>query len=184
MNGETPYNTFPELRSSKRIVAEVLKGKEFDSVLEVGAQWGENLMAIKEKFSDKRLVGVDVDKQVTLEAKEITGLDLRVGNLFDLQFEDREFDVVFSEALFVMLPPHQIESGLDELIRVANKYVLLVELGISELTGYAPGGRTGANWVELFKARGLNADIKRITKEQWDAEPWRGYGVIVEVCKD
>jgi len=184
MNGETPYNTFPELRSSKRIVAEALKGKEFDSVLEVGAQWGENLAAIKEKFPDKRLVGVDVDKSVTLEAKEVTSLDLRVGNLFDLQFADKEFDVVFAEALFVMLPPHQIESGLDELIRVAKRYVILVELGISELTGYAPGGRTGANWVELFKARGLNADIKRITKEQWDAEPWRGYGVIVEICKD
>ena len=110
MNDETPYRQFKELRPAKRIVAEALQGKEFESVLEVGVQWGENLMAIKEKFPDKKLIGVDVDKPVIEEAKVVTALDLRIGNLFDLQFADKEFDVVFAEALFVMLPPHQVES--------------------------------------------------------------------------
>src|SRR3990167_3569759 len=184
MNDETPYRQFKELRPAKRIVAEALREKEFESVLEAGVQWGENLMAIKEKFPDKKLIVVDIDKPVIEEAKVVTALDLRVGNLFDLQFADKEFDVVFAEALFVMLPPHQIESGIDELLRVTKKYLILVELGIKELTGYVPGGRTGANWVEIFKARGLNAKIRKISVEEWNAEPWRSYGYVIEICKD
>lgn len=178
---ETPYQIFSVLRPEKRLVAEALKGKEFETVLEVGTQWGEILKGVKDQFSEANVIGVDVDKPVVEEAAKVTGLDLRVGNLFDLQFEDKSFDVVCAEALFVMLPPGQIESGVDEMLRVAKKYLILIELEIPEFTGYAPGGRTGANWEKIFEKRGLHASVERIPKEAWNAEPWMSSGAIITV---
>lgn len=175
---ETPYQIYSQLRECKKIVANALEDKDFESVLEVGCQWGENLVAIREKYPDKKIVGVDIDKPVLLEAQKLTGLDLRVGNLLDLQFDDKEFDVVFAEALFCMITPSQVESGLDEMLRVAKKHIILVELAISALTGYAPGGRTAANWIEIFKRRGIKVEVGKIPASIWDVNPWLEHGYV------
>lgn len=174
---ETPYDQL--LRPCKKIVAGLLEGKEFESILEVGCQWGENLVAIKEKFPFARIVGVDIDKPVLEEAKKVTGLDLRVGNLFDLG--DEKYDVVFAEALFCMLEPNRIEDGFKELIKVAKKHIILVELETKELVGRVDGGRTGANWVSLFRKYGLEATREKIPENVWDVNPWVQFGYLYEV---
>lgn len=174
---ENPFSQ--ELRPEKRIVANKLE--ECESVLEVGCQWGECLIAIREKFPKARIVGVDADwGDIIKEAKEITGLDLREGNVFKLDFKDKEFDVVFTEALFCMLLPKQVEEGLREIIRVAKKYIILVELENKE-TGLVAGRRTGANWVELFKKYGLEATKEKIPRDVWNADPWIKSGYIYTV---
>lgn len=178
---ETPYDNGQELRPCKRIVAEALWGKDFLNVLEVGSQWGENLVAIREDFPSVKLVGIDIDKETTDEAKKVTGLDLRLGNILDGNFQDKEFDVVFTEALFCMLEPNQVDRALKEVIRIARKYIVLVELKTSELVGMVYGGRTGANWVELFKKYGLEAKQTKIHSKNWEANPWKENGYIYEV---
>lgn len=179
---ENPYTTYAELRPSKKIVVNLLEGKEFNSVLEVGCQWGENLIAIREKFPDKKIVGVDADWDgIVQEAKTITGLDIRKGSVFSLEFQDKEFDVVFTNALFCMLQPEQIETGLKEIIRVAKKYIILIELKTEEFIGIVKGGRTGADWVSLLGKYGLEATTKKIPSKVWGANPWVDNGYIYEV---
>lgn len=176
---ETPYQQFKELRPCKRIVSDLLAGKDFDSVLEVGAQWGENLMAIKDRFPDVKLTGIDIDEKTTKEAKEITGLDLRVGDIFTSGFKDGEFDVVFVEAVLCMLTPEEIIPAINELLRIAKKYIVLVELEISEGIGSLETGnnRTAADYFSMFP----KVEKRKITQEEWDAEPWKtsGYSYLI-----
>ena len=179
MEGLSPYQQFSELRSSKRIVANLLKGKEFDSVLEVGAQWGENLVAIREKFPDKKIVGIDKDWDgIIEEAKVVSQIDLREGDVFNLEFNDNEFDVVFTNALFCMLQINEIEKGFQEIIRVAGKHIILIELESDEFIGHAWGERNGADWVKLFNKYNLKATRKKIPEKVWDVNPWLSKGYI------
>ena len=180
-----PYQCFSELRPSKKIVAKLLKGKEFESVLEVGHQWGENLVAIREKFPDKKIVGIDLDwDNILQEAKTVTGLDLRKGNVYELPFKDKEFDVVFTNALFCMLPPDAIERGFKEIVRVAKKYIILVELNTDDFVGISWGDRSGANWINMFKKYGLKVTEEKIPREIWEVNPWLSRGYIYYAKKD
>lgn len=173
---------FGDSRPQAKIVANELEGKDFDNVLEVGFWWGESMMGVKDKFPNVKLVGIDIgwDQQIE-KAKEATGLDLREGTVFDLPFKDDEFDVVFTNALFCMLEIERVEEGLLEIIRVAKKHIVLVELESvgEELFSLLPGmGRTGANWVELFKIYGLKATKRKVTEEEWEVNPWKNYGYV------
>lgn len=178
---ESPYDG--ELKDAKRIVARKLEGKEFDSVLEIGAQWGENLFALREKFPDKKLVGIDIDRETTEGAIKITGLDLRYGDAFEMNFEKDEFDVVFTYALFCMIPPERVRFLLTEIIRIAKKYIILIEFETKSKIGITKGNRTGANWVELFKDNGLKATREKLKIKYDGLNPWKDYGYIYMVEK-
>jgi SAM-dependent methyltransferase len=178
---ETPYCQFTELRPCKCIVANELIGREFDSVLDVGCQWGECLMAINGRFADKKLVGIDIDEKTIELAREITDLDLRVMDASKMDFKPNEFDVVFAEALFCMLSVRYFEPILRKIIQTAKKYIILVELqkygGIGPI---ASQGRMGADWNKLFNDYGLIPEMKKIDPEFWGG-PWGTNGYIITV---
>ena len=179
---ENPYDR--EFTKSRRIIANKLEGKEFDSVLEIGAQWGENLFALREKFPDKKLGVIDIDKETTEEAIKRTGLELRYGDAFEMDFKKDEFDVVCTHAFFCMIPPEKIEFLLKEIIRIAKKYIILIEFETVLRIGVISGGRTGANWVELFKDNGLKVTREKLKVTDVELpNPWISYGYIYMVEK-
>lgn len=169
----------------KKIVAQELKGKKFNTVLEVGCQWGENLVAIRNKFSKAVLVGIDIDDEKLRYALDnIDNIGFLHGNVIRMGYEDGSFDVVFTEALFCMLGRDEIEKALDEIVRVSNNYIILVELDLKERIGLAEGGRTGANWEQLLKERGMLEITKRkLTPEEWAVNPWLTYGYVIQCHK-
>jgi hypothetical protein len=170
------------LRPCKYIITNELVGKDFNSLLEVGCQWGENLMAINEKFPGKKLVGIDIDPNCVKIGKEITGLDLREENAFNINFNLNKFDVVCTEAFFTNILPGQVDMGLRKIIQSASKYIILVELKIYGKVGSINSkGRTAADWCQLFSNYGLTAEEKIIPIESWDVEPWKTYGRIITV---
>ena len=182
-----PYEKYKDLREQHKIVAKRLVGYEFDSILEVGCGWAENLMGIRDLHPDKKMVGVDKTEGVVKDAKIATGLDIRIGNVLHLDFKDNEFDVVFTNALFCMLEIEDVEQALEEVIRVAKKRIIFVELNEkTEFPAFAINteGRVAVNWVELFKKYGLVSMKEKISTEIWDAEPWKKYGYIIDVNLD
>jgi len=173
------------VRPCKRIVANELEGKDFDSVLEVGTQYGECLLAIRERFPDKKLVGIDIDTLAMEVGREVTGLDLRLQDANTMDFEPNSFDVVFAEAFFCMLPIIRIETVLRKVIKTAKKYIILVELitesGVKTVYGLVGKERVAVNWREMFEKYGLTAEIKDIPPGVWDCEPWKTWGKIIIV---
>lgn len=173
-----------DIRTEKKIVANELKDKDFKSVLEVGCQWGESLKAINDAFPNKYLVGVD-RSQMELD-KVRTMLDniyLVCADANKLPFSDESFDVVFTSALFCMVSPYQFENMLDEIIRVAKRYIYMVELDVPQSVDMVDRDRLAANWVAHFKTRGYEATKRKITTEEWDCRPWQPYGFLVSVDK-
>jgi len=168
----------------KKIVANELKDKEFTSVLEVGCQWGESLKAINDLYPGKYLVGLDrseieLDKVRTI----LSDISFVCANANKLPFGDESFDVVFTNALMCMVSPYQVETILDEIIRVAKKYIYLVELDIPATIDIVDRDRVAANWVALFKARGYEATKRKLTTDEWDCRPWQPYGHVIFVDK-
>lgn len=166
------------IRPCKKIVQKLLKGKKFKNILELGCQWSENLIPIKDKFPDTEVWGIDNDETVLWEAKR-SGIITELGDANRTRFEDKSFDIVFTNALFCMLHPHEVEPVLKEMVRLAKKHIILIELECST-TGYVRGGRTGANFIELFKNLGLTATKRKITEEEWGVNPWLNYGYVYE----
>lgn len=107
---------------------------------------------------------------------EKRNIEISYGNILSIPFPDKSFDVVFVEAVFCMLHPDLVEDALKEVMRVAKKYVILVELDNNKI-GEVKGGRTGANWSELLKF-----NKRRITTDEWDAAPWNECGVVI-ICQ-
>lgn len=106
------------------VFLEEAKNLKPDSVLDVGCGEGFTLEKFKNRGIGKKLVGIDfLDTAIKIGKKERPYLDLRIGNIYDIPFEDKSFDlVVCSEVLEHVDDP---QKALSELERVTKKYVLL-----------------------------------------------------------
>lgn len=94
------------------------------SILDVGCGEGFTLERLRKAKVGKKLEGVDyLDLAVKLGKKEHPHLTLKKGSIYDLKYKDNSFDVVIcSEVLEHIDDP---EKGLEELHRVARKYLVL-----------------------------------------------------------
>ena len=78
-----------------------------------------------------------------------------------------------------MLTQEETEKGIKEMIRIAKKYLILIEFN-SESRFSLSGRHIMANWKQLFAEHGLEAIVKRIPSGIW-GPPWTYFGHIITV---
>jgi len=168
---------FEKLRPSKFIIANEID-IDFESILEVGCYYGESLSALEKKYPDKRIVGIDVDSDILTESRPYLSKAITTyGDGRGIHFKDKSFDIVFTNALICMLAKEDVERVISEILRVAKRQVFFIELWCEdELIGIR-NNRTAVNWRKMFP----NAEIRKITKEEWDVEPWLTYGYLIKL---
>ena len=102
----------------------ILDGIKVKSVLEVGSGLGHNLAAIPAKVK----TGVEPNQAAREEARlaypDISFMD---GDARDLPFFDSSFDLVLTCGLLIHIPPDGIQQAVEEIARVASRYVLTIE---------------------------------------------------------
>lgn len=171
----------------------------FTSALEIGCGYGPNVQLLATKFNNVEVVGLDINSHsVQLGTNKLSELGIEkarlvIGKADDLsQFDDQQFDVVFTDATLLYIGPDKIDKVIAEMKRVCRQALICMELhrpcfshenseGISTFT---PSG-----WVRdyhqllsrFFPSNSIS--ISKIPKEVWPAENWINDGYLITAIR-
>ena len=96
------------------------------SVLEVGCSTGNDLRSFPENFE---VHGLDLNDYALQKAKEnLPNFKFQKGSITHLPYDDSSIDLVFTHNVLNYLDDVDLEKAIDELYRVAGKYVVNCEL--------------------------------------------------------
>lgn len=110
-----------------RLLAELARDLEPDSVLEFGCNVGRNLDAIAAARPGCRMVGLDINPEAIHIGRENSDLDLRLGDERSLdEFREGEFDLVFTLSVLDHIP--DISNVCRALARVAARCLFCLEV--------------------------------------------------------
>jgi len=109
--------------SRTQLNSEFLDNLEFNRILEVGCNVGNQLHVLKKNgYSD--LWGIELqDYAVDVARKRTSGLNIVKGTAFDIPFKNDFFDLVFTSGVLIHISPDDIDKVLDEIYRCTNKYI-------------------------------------------------------------
>ena len=104
------------------------------SILEIGCNCGPNLYILAKKFPDAEIIGVDINLMAVQKGNEwlahegISNVKLVAGKADELdQFQDKSFDVVFTDAVLIYIGPDRIKEVMKEMVHIARHALILVE---------------------------------------------------------
>lgn len=99
-----------------------------ESILEVGCGFGRNLkFLIDNHIPASKLTGADISAVLLARARLPKSVRLIQGNVLRLPFAPNQFELVFTHGLLMHLSPRQFSQALTELVRVSQKYLILIE---------------------------------------------------------
>ncbi|HYH38239.1 MAG TPA: pseudaminic acid biosynthesis-associated methylase [Azospirillum sp.] len=127
-NAPLPEVLGARLKMWSRILSS-LDGAPPDSVLEVGANLGLNLRALR-LLTQATLTAVEPNASARARLVEDGVLPAdRVHDGFGsrLPFADASHDLVFTSGVLIHVPPADLAATCGEIVRVARRYVLAVE---------------------------------------------------------
>ena len=119
-------------RRTNEVIKVILryKGREIDSILDVGCADGKMLKIINRKIKINNCIGIDSDPKLINLADENIKKYLKVDDALNLKFKERSFDVLISTAVIEHL------EYPEKFLRDAHK--ILKEKGIIVLTSPNP----------------------------------------------
>jgi pseudaminic acid biosynthesis-associated methylase len=130
----------------------MLEGVDVRSVLEVGCNRGHNLVALT------TLLGPDADVRglepntyaldIARAASDRTTVARGAAN--DIPFNDATFDLVFTSGVLIHVALETLPTCLDEIHRVARRYILAIEYFANEETGIEYRGHHDLLWKRDF----------------------------------
>ena len=93
-----------------------------------------NLCLLAKKLPDAEIRGIDINTIAVQKGNEwlaqegISNVKLLAGKADELdQFQDKSFDVVFTDAVLIYIGPDKIKEIMKEAIRIARRALILVE---------------------------------------------------------
>ncbi len=101
----------------------LIKPLKPESVLDAGCGEGFSLNKLRENNIGKKLEGIENSKTAIAISKKINSkLNIRLGSVYSLPYEDNSFDLVIcTEVLEHLDNP---EKGLFQVMRVSKKYII------------------------------------------------------------
>jgi pseudaminic acid biosynthesis-associated methylase len=102
------------------------KAKKIDSVMEFGANIGQNLMAIRQLLPQSDLGAVEINQKAAVQLAQNTDATIYNQSLLDFD-SPREFDFVFSKGVLIHLDPAVLPNVYDKMFYTSKKYICIVE---------------------------------------------------------
>jgi pseudaminic acid biosynthesis-associated methylase len=151
------------LRARTRLWAEILQtiqGVMPESILEVGANVGGNLMALRQ-LTNAELFAVEPNPQARQEMAD-TGVlpapNIREGHAAAIELDDASVDFAFTCGVLIHVHPDELLASCREIHRVSGRYIACVEYFADQPETIKYQGETGmlfkrdfgAYWLEHF----------------------------------
>lgn len=169
-------NKFEEWKLAPGIAAfqKILQNFKFKSVLEVGSNIGLNLIYLNQLYGeDLDLFAVEPNiaafNKLTSQAQLKNLKKAWNCNAFNLPLEDGSIDLVFTSGVLIHIAPADLQRATDEVVRVANKFVLCIEYFSHKPESIEYRGRNGL----LFKR-----DFGAFYQDTYPALKCRDYGFL------
>jgi pseudaminic acid biosynthesis-associated methylase len=125
----TQRNRGAQLQASRTSLWARVLGRcaRIDSVTELGANLGLNLMAIRRLLPVARLRGIEINAQAAAELRR----NLPEAEVLEASFLERTFDepsdLAFTCGVLIHVAPAALHAAYDALARSARRYVVLCE---------------------------------------------------------
>ena len=168
------------------LLIKTIEGHNPESILEVGSASGPNLILLAQKFPKVEIKGIDINSNFVkmgnryFQEKSILNVKLFKSKADNLDFKDKSFDLVFTDAVLIHIGPDKIKKVVNELKRVAKKSIILLEHHSEEVDelGFYNNPRWLRNYRKLFKD--CEVKMTKISSDNWEGD-WGRYGYIIEI---
>lgn len=166
----------------ERFWSELLSGLGCRSALEIGSNVGGNLRWIAQHVSAESVVGVDINRKALAILRDaVPGVQALYGSARELPVPNASVDLAFTMGVLIHQPEESLPQVMDEMVRVARRWVLCGEYYDTETTEIHYRGHDGAlfrrDYGGLFAAR--FPDRLRLVRqgflgrdEGWDDITW------------
>lgn len=98
------------------------------SVIEFGANIGENLKAISALLPKANLAAVEINKSACSEIKKLKDKKIKIYNQSILDFKiSKKYDMAFVKGVLIHINPDKLHVVYDVLYKSSQKYIMIGE---------------------------------------------------------
>lgn len=99
---------------------------KYNGVLEFGSNIGLNLKAIGALLPNINMTAVEINEKAAKICKEINGVDVFNGSIFDF-LSEKKFDLTFTCGVLIHINPDKLNIVYEKLYNYSNRYILVAE---------------------------------------------------------
>lgn len=134
-----------------KFIRDLVTSLRCSSVLEVGCNAGNDLRLFPESVE---VNGLDSNQKIIEIAKRrLPSFNFKAGSVTGLPYGDSSIDLVFTHGFLNYLEDGKVESGTDEMLRVARRYVVNCELAGEDSILDEGTGRRGRDMYRRWLGR-------------------------------
>jgi pseudaminic acid biosynthesis-associated methylase len=100
--------------------------EEVGSVLELGCNIGNNLMALRGLLPEADLHGVEINTQAAAEVERWGGATVEVASILEYD-APRTFDLAFTKGVLIHINPDRVRDVYAALVASSSRYVMVCE---------------------------------------------------------
>lgn len=172
----------------KFLIKKISQLQPLKNILEIGCGNGPNLFWLSKKLPQANLVGIDINNSFIktgrewLNKKNIKNIKLMVNKADNLdKFNNKSFDVVFTDAVLIYIGPDKIQQVIRQFIRLAKKAVIFLEW--HDIKDQYYFGHWIRNYNNLIKKIAPKSQIRitKINPKIWPDKNWQKFGYLIEV---
>lgn len=147
-NKGNPANTRAFFNNALAAIDESVR-PEVKSVLELGANVGHNLMALRKVFPEATMAGVEINE--TAYKRLVQNVDLPIfGSLLEIEFLPAAYDFILTKGVLIHIAPDDLLRAYEVIRNAAARWVLMAEYFCPEPREIHYRGHDGKLWARDF----------------------------------
>lgn len=117
----------PHIAANLALFSRILSTtQKIDSVLELGANIGLNLLALRQLLPSASLSAVEINAQAATRLRAIPGVEVHNASLLDYQ-STQTYDLTLAKGVLIHIDPDRLPDAYERLYAASRRYICLVE---------------------------------------------------------